>query len=36
MALRKIMWRVKEHANKISINAYAEILELEKRVKILK
>ena len=35
MALRKIIWRIKDHQNKLSESAYAEILELERRIKIL-
>ena len=35
MALRKINWRIGEHGNKINLGTYAEILELERRIKIL-
>lgn len=35
MAIRKIIWHVKDHQDKLSLGTYAEILELERRIKIL-
>jgi hypothetical protein len=35
MAIRKINWRIAKHGNKIHLGTYAEILELERKAKIL-
>ena len=37
MALRKIIWRIQKiwNGGKINLGSYAEILELERRIKIL-
>lgn len=33
--LRKITWRVKDHSDKLNVGTYAQIIELERRIKIL-
>jgi len=35
MALRNIIWRIANHANKLDLGTYAQILELERKAKIL-
>lgn len=36
MKARGIIWRIKNHKNKLDIGTYAEILELERKAQILK
>jgi len=35
MEIRKIMWRIAKHGNKLNLGTYAQILEIERRIKIL-